>query len=56
MNATKLTDEISTFLVKLRDSGKTNMYGAGIYLENEFGFTKREAQDVLMLWMRTYKG
>ena len=44
----------SDFLVALRDSGITNMFGAAPYLQSEFGLDKREAREVLANWMRSF--
>jgi len=44
----------SDFLVALRDSGATNMFGAAPYLQAEFGLDKREAREVLANWMRSF--
>tara|TARA_B100000767_G_scaffold275340_1_gene311832 strand:- start:695 stop:1708 length:1014 start_codon:yes stop_codon:yes gene_type:complete len=44
-----------TFLNDLRDSGITNMFGAGSYLEDEFGLDKREAREILAKWMRSFE-
>ena len=38
-------DEIHNFLIDLRDSGVTNMFGASPYLMEEFGMTRYEAKD-----------
>ena len=43
------------YLEKLRKSGITNMYGASPYLAEEFGYTKREATDILILWIENYE-
>ena len=45
-------DEIHNFLIDLRDSGVTNMFGASPYLMEEFGMTRYEAKDALLEWMR----
>jgi hypothetical protein len=42
------------FLVKLRDSGATNMYGAGQYLEEAYGLSRKEAGKILVDWMMTF--
>ena len=42
------------FLLTLRDSGKTNMFGAAPYLQREFGLDKREAREVLAKWMKQF--
>lgn len=44
------------FLENLRRSGKTNMFGASPYLMVEFGLTHKEAFEILMDWMKNYKG
>lgn len=44
--------EYFEYLDELRLSGETNMFGAGAYLEQEFGLDRREARDVLMTWMK----
>lgn len=31
------------------------MFGAGQYVMDEFGIDKREAREVVMEWMRTFK-
>lgn len=41
-------------LEELRRSGETNMYGAGPYLEAEFGLSRQEARSILSDWMRNY--
>jgi hypothetical protein len=43
------------FLDDLRESGITNMWGAGVYLQEVFEVTKIEARDVLLEWMKTFK-
>ena len=47
-------DTMFTYLDGLRVCGITNMFGAGPYLEREFGLTKREARDVLTAWMKNF--
>jgi len=42
------------YLDVLRESGVTNMYGAGEYLERKFGLTTKIAQDYLLYWMKTF--
>jgi len=52
-----IDDESSEFyfdyLNKLRDSGKTNMFGAAPYLRAEFGLDKRTAREILAKWMKS---
>ena len=47
-------DKYSQFLLALRDSGVTNMFGAGPYLQREFGLEKREAREILAKWMQSF--
>lgn len=48
-------DTMFTYLEGLRQSGVTNMFGAGPYLEREFGLDRNEAKEVLLNWMRSYE-
>jgi hypothetical protein len=48
--------EYFAYLDALRLSGVTNMFGASPYLQNEFGLNRREAQQVLMDWIKQFKG
>lgn len=43
-----------TYLDNLRESGKTNMYGARPYLEKSMRLESGEAGEVLVKWMRTF--
>jgi len=50
------TDEdYADFLLNLRDSGVTNMNGAGPYLQAHFHITKVEANKVLINWMKSFE-
>jgi hypothetical protein len=54
---TEATDEDKPyfdFLVALRDSGATNMFGASPYLQDEFGLSKSEARKILSKWMKSF--
>lgn len=43
------------FLNELRESGRVNMFGARPYLHEAFPeLSKKETQDVLEYWMRTF--
>lgn len=43
------------YLSELRESGITNMFGAGAFLEDEYSeLNKQEARDVLMKWMDSF--
>jgi len=50
-----VTEEILLYLNDLRESGITNMFGAGIYLQDEFGLNRHEAKDALVYWMKNFK-
>jgi len=41
------------FLDNLRESGRTDMYGAAPYLQTEFGMTKQVARQTLLEWMES---
>lgn len=43
-----------TYLDMLRESGVTNMYGAGIYLEKKFKVSRDNANKILRYWMNTF--
>ena len=38
----------------LRESGITNMYGAGAYLQEEFDLSRTDARTVLKYWMESF--
>ncbi len=44
------------YLDDLRESGRTNMFGAGTFLREEHGLTRHEASVVLTAWMDTFDG
>ena len=46
-------NEYFSYLNDLRDSGQTNMFGAGEYLERDFNLEKREARKILTAWMKS---
>lgn len=47
-------DEHLEFLDNLRESGITNMVGAGHFLQRKFPLKKSEASTVLRYWMDTF--
>ena len=48
--------EHKQYLDLLRETGVTNMFGARVYLMDEFpDLTKRLAQAILLEWMETFK-
>lgn len=50
-NTTELEKEVLEYLNELRDTGATNMFGAGRYVADMFGIKKSEASTLLELWM-----
>lgn len=42
------------FLDDLRESGETNMFGAGPYLQDAYSLNKKEAKAVVLEWMETF--
>lgn len=47
-------EEVFAFLDILRESGVTNMYGAGPYVEDSFGCDHRDARKLVIEWMKTF--
>jgi hypothetical protein len=57
MKTIELKKEYADFLISLRDSGITNMFGASPYLADAFPeLSKDDARKVLVLWMESFKG
>ena len=48
--------EYFEYLDDLRESGETNMFGAGAYLRDDHGLDRDEAGAVLSAWMKTFDG
>ena len=46
--------EFFAYLDDLRESGVTNMFGAGPYVEEEFELSKKAARLVVTAWMGTF--
>jgi len=42
------------YLDDLRESGETNMFGAGRYVEEEFEISRSMARVILSYWMETF--
>ncbi len=47
--------EYCSYLDVLRESGMTNMLGAGQYLEKAFNLKPHEARDILLSWMEEFQ-
>jgi hypothetical protein len=50
-----MNPNIYTYLNALRDSGRINMMGAGVYLQRDFGLSPREAKAAVLQWINTFK-
>jgi hypothetical protein len=49
------SDEHLEYLDELRESGETNMWGAGAYLRAEFeDMTRDQATKILLYWMDSF--
>lgn len=46
--------EVFFYLDGLRETGATNMFAAAHYIEEEFNIDRKEADDALFAWMRTF--
>jgi hypothetical protein len=51
-----LTQEHHDYLIQLRDSGETNMWGAAPYIEREFGVSRLSAKTILLEWIEYMSG
>ena len=49
-----MRNEVYLYLEQLRDSGETNMFGAGVYLQKHFELPKNQAIMYLTDWMKSY--
>ncbi len=49
-------EEIFDYLDDLRESGETNMYGSGPYIQAVFGCTKQEATKLFLAWTEAFAG
>lgn len=47
-------DEANEFLDDLRESGVTNMWGASLYVMEEFGWDRQKASRATTTWMKTF--
>ena len=48
------TEAVFVFLDQLRESGVTNMFGSGPYIQDEFGCTKKEATKLFIAWTEAF--
>ena len=48
-------DDVNIYLDELRDSGVTNMFGSGSYVQKEFDININEAHNYVAEWMRTFE-
>lgn len=46
--------DLEIYLDDLRESGVTNMFGAGSYLEQDFDLSKERAGEMLLFWMKFF--
>ena len=51
---TPTQDQVNDYLNVLRISGITNMFGAGPYIQENFGITKYDANRFLVKWCETF--
>ena len=47
-------EQVNDYLDALREDGSINMFGAVPYIVEEFGFSRRDAQQYLVNWMQTF--
>lgn len=49
-----VTQEHLEYLDNLRESGITNMFGAGQYIERAFSVDRQTAGEILQYWMKSF--
>ena len=49
-----VTEEHLIYLDELRESGVTNMFGAGPYIKQVFGVNQKESHKILSYWMSSF--
>lgn len=52
--STPTQEQVNRFLDDLRETGVTNMYGAGPYIQEIFNVTRYDAKRYLIKWMETF--
>jgi hypothetical protein len=52
-NADQFIEEFE-YLDALRESGITNMWGAAVFVQAQFGLDRKPAVDILLKWMKTF--
>jgi len=55
MNNITNQEQVFEFLDELQESGVTNMFGAGSYVQKEYGISINEANNYVSEWMMTYE-
>ena len=50
-----VTEAHLTYLDELRESGATNMFGSGSYVQAKFGVSKADAMTIVMYWMESFE-
>jgi len=48
-------EKVFKYLDTLRETGVTNMWGAGSWVENAFAVDRMEASELLQEWMKTFE-
>lgn len=47
-------EDVFSFLNDLRASGKINMFGAGVYVQELYSLERREANALVAEWMQNF--
>ena len=50
----QLRNEVYIYLEQLRETGQTNMFGAGVYIQKHFELPKDKAIMYLTDWIKSY--
>lgn len=51
----EFTQDVFNWLDNLRESGITNMFGAGPYIEQAWGLSREDANGFLSAWIKTFE-
>lgn len=50
-----VSEDHLTYLDDLRESGVTNMFGSGDYLQRDFNVDRHEAKQIVLYWMGSFE-
>lgn len=54
INPVPSQEDVNVFLDSVRKAGAVNMFGAAPFIVEQYGVTKHQAKDMLLVWMDTF--